>query len=127
MTSVASGGNASSIRSIFGTGLKTCSPTKRSGCPLAAARTLTGSDEVVVARTASSARCPPSRLQISAFASGSSTIASTTNVASSSTAGSRLTVTLPLTLAPRRSQIEWTLDFALSHEPSERANTVTWP
>ena len=64
---------------------------------------------------------------MSALASGSSTIASTTNVASSSTAGSRLTVTLPLTLAPSRSQIAWTLRLALSHEPSERANTVTSP
>ena len=53
-----------------------------------------------MASTASSARCSPSRFQISALASGSSTIASTTNVASASTAGSRLTMTLPLTLAP---------------------------
>ena len=128
---VSSGGlgreRGDSISSIFGTGLKTCRPTKRSGWPLAPARTLTGSDEVVVARMASSARCASSARQISALASGSSTMASTTNVASSSTAGSRLTMTLPLTFAPRRSQMLWTLDFALSHEPSERANTVTWP
>ena len=65
--------------------------------------------------------------QNSALVCGSSTIASTTNVASASTAGSRLTVTLPLTDAPSFSQIEWTLALALSHEPSERANTVTWP
>ena len=65
--------------------------------------------------------------QISALASGSSTIASTTNVASWSTAGSRLTRTLPLTDAPSLSQIAWTLAVALSHEASERANTVTSP
>ena len=65
--------------------------------------------------------------QNAALVTGSSTIASTTNVASRSTAGSRLTVTLPLTLAPSLSQIERTLAVALSHEPSERANTVTWP
>jgi hypothetical protein len=86
-----------------------------------------GSEEVVVASTASSARWSRRRANTSAFAAGSSTTASTTNVASSSTAGSRLTSTLPLTFAPMRSQSARTLASALSHEPSERANTVTWP
>ena len=39
--------------SIRGTGLKTCSPTKRSGWPLACASSAIDSDEVVVARISS--------------------------------------------------------------------------
>jgi hypothetical protein len=81
----------------------------------------------VVARTASDERCPSSPRQKASLVSGSSTIASTTNVASASTDGSRLTRTLPLTEAPSFSQIAWTFALALSQEPSERANTVTSP
>ena len=80
-----------------------------------------------MASIASGATWPFRPRQNSALAAASSTIASTTNVASVSTAGSRLMCTLPLTEAPSFSQIEWTLACALSQEPSERANTVTWP
>ena len=44
------GPKTSSISSIRGTGLNTCRPTNRSGCPLATARSAIDSDEVVVAR-----------------------------------------------------------------------------
>ena len=52
-SSLAAAGNASSTRSIFGTGLNTCRPTKRSGRPDASASSAIDSDEVVVARIAS--------------------------------------------------------------------------
>ena len=44
---VRGGGKTSSTRSIFGTGLNTCSPTKRPGRPVASASALTESAEVV--------------------------------------------------------------------------------
>ena len=52
VSALAASGNASSISSIFVTGLKTCSAAKRSARPLTAASALTDSDEVVVASTA---------------------------------------------------------------------------
>ena len=94
---------------------------------VARAQATTGSEEVVVASTASSPRCAEKLRHTPALARGSSTIASTTNVASRSTSGSRLIVTLPLTRVPSFSQSLCSLACALSQEPSERANTVTWP
>ena len=61
-----------------GTGLKTCSPTKRSGRSLAAASFSIDSDDVVVASTASGASSRLSVASRSAFAPWFSMTASTT-------------------------------------------------
>ena len=52
VSGLASSGNTTSTSAIRGTGLKTCSPAKRSGWPLACASSAIDSDEVVVASTA---------------------------------------------------------------------------
>src|SRR3954464_253773 len=54
VASVAAAGKASSTSFILGTGLKTCSPTKRWAAPLAPARRSTDKDDVVLASSASS-------------------------------------------------------------------------
>ena len=71
-------GKASSTRSIRWTGLNTCRPANFWARPLSSASLFTLSDEVVVASTASSARCWLIALSSSTLVSWSSAMASTT-------------------------------------------------
>ena len=84
VASVAAAGKASSTSFIFGTGLKTCRPTKRSDMPVARARRSTDSEDVVVARIASSPATRPRSARTPDLTVSSSATASMTAVASPS-------------------------------------------
>ena len=110
------------------TGLNTCSPTKRSGRPLACASRSTDSEEVVLARIASGPRIASSSASSRALTSWSSTTASTTNVAG----GERLGVghdldVLGIDLRAEPASVFSTLARARSAEVSERASSSTGP
>ena len=72
-----------STRRIAGTGLKKCMPTTRDGAAVRAAISVIDSEEVLVARIASSPKCSRASAKTDSFTSRFSTTASITTVAGS--------------------------------------------
>ncbi len=84
-----------STKPCTGAGLKKCTPMTRPGWPLEVEISVTESDEVLVARTASSRTIPSSSLKMAFFTSTDSTTASTTRSAGSRSLSEVAKVTRP--------------------------------
>ena len=128
VASVASSGKASSTSSIFGTGWKTCSPTKRSDAPEARASRSIDNDDVVLASSASWSATRPRSARTTALTTSSSLTASITIVASPSASMSVSTRTCCGSTSPLSlPQMASTLPRARCAELSERAQSTTSP